>query len=104
MDEQHILDEITQRLVTEFSPERVILFGSRAWGKPDAESDIDVMVIVGASTESRYERAVRAHRVLTGLPASKDVLVETTDEFAFRAQAPASLEHKIRQEGRVLYG
>ncbi len=104
MNDQRILEEITQRLVAEFSPERVILFGSRAWGLPDEKSDIDVLVIVDASAESRYERAVRAHRALTGLPASKDVLVETADEFAFRAQAPASLEHKIRQEGRVLYG
>lgn len=104
METSQVLDEITRRLVTEFAPKRVILFGSHAWGKPDQDSDIDVMVIVGASNESRYQRAVRAHRVLADLPMPKDVLVETADEFAFRAQSPASLEHKIAHEGRLLYG
>jgi len=104
MAQQCLFDEITRRLVREFAPERIYLFGSRAWGAPAADSDVDLMVIVGASGESRYQRAVRAHRALAGLPVAKDVLVETADEFSFRAQAPSSLEHKIRQEGRLLYG
>lgn len=104
MENTPLLDEITRRLVSEFAPERVILFGSHAWGEPGEDSDIDLMVVVASSSEPRYQRAVRAHRVLADLPVSKDVLVETADEFAFRAQAPASLEHKIAHEGRLLYG
>lgn len=104
MGQQAIFDEITRRLVAEFSPLRIYLFGSQAWGKPGLESDIDLMVIIPKSKESRYQRAVRAHRVLADLPVSKDVVVETDEEFAFRAQAPSSLEHKISREGRLLYG
>lgn len=104
MESTRILDEITRRLVLEFAPVRVILFGSHAWGEPGEDSDIDLLVVVGSSSEPRYQRAVRAHRVLADLPVAKDVLVETVEEFAFRAQAPASLEHKIVREGRLLYG
>jgi uncharacterized protein len=42
----NLLDEMTQKLVREFQPEQVILFGSHAWGTPDRSSDIDLMVIV----------------------------------------------------------
>jgi predicted nucleotidyltransferase len=34
--------EIVRRLVNEFQPEAVYLFGSYAWGKPDKESDLDL--------------------------------------------------------------
>jgi hypothetical protein len=33
-----LLDELTQKLVPEFQPEQVILFGSHAWGTPDKSS------------------------------------------------------------------
>ena len=43
---QGILREITRRLVAEFQPEQVILFGSHAWGTPHQDSDVDLLVIV----------------------------------------------------------
>ena len=42
---KHITREIVDRLVAEYSPERVILFGSYAYGNPDADSDIDLLII-----------------------------------------------------------
>jgi len=104
MLDQALLEEITRRLAKEFAPERIYLFGSHAWGQADSDSDLDFMVIVAPTRESRYELTVRAHRALADLPVAKDVLVETSDEFSFRAQAPSSLERKICQEGRLLYG
>jgi predicted nucleotidyltransferase len=55
-----ILSEIAQRLVTEFNPERIILFGSHAWGNPEEDSDIDLLVIVSETNERPIARAVRA--------------------------------------------
>ncbi len=43
---QDILHEITRRLVAEFQPEQIFLFGSHAWGKPDENSDVDLLVVV----------------------------------------------------------
>jgi uncharacterized protein len=43
---QHILNEIVRRLVEGMQPTQIILFGSHAHGEPDAESDIDIMVIL----------------------------------------------------------
>ncbi|HEX9736655.1 MAG TPA: nucleotidyltransferase domain-containing protein [Thermoanaerobaculia bacterium] len=51
--------EITQRLVAELEPDRIILFGSHAWGDPDEDSDLDLLVIVPHSEQPPTQRAVR---------------------------------------------
>jgi uncharacterized protein len=99
----NLLDEVTQRLVEQFQPEQIILFGSQAWGVPTAGSDIDLMVIVSQSDLTDYERSVLGHRCLSGLDIAKDVLVKTRSEFDFLRDVRASLEYKIAHEGKVLY-
>lgn len=44
--DDELLRQITHRLVEQFHPEQVILFGSRVWGMPNAGSDVDFMVII----------------------------------------------------------
>ncbi|MBA4370648.1 MAG: DNA polymerase III subunit beta [Coriobacteriaceae bacterium] len=99
-----LLREATSRLVAEFHPEQVYLFGSRAWGRPTRDSDYDFMVIVAESDETPARRASRAYRVLWGIEASKDVLVKTRAEFEKYVDVRASLEHRIRERGRLLHG
>src|SRR5947209_8504544 len=99
-----LLQEIVQRLVQEFHPDRIILFGSHAWGTPSADSDIDLLVIVPASPLPATQRAARAHRALRGLGIPKDVLVRTREEMERYRLVPASLEAEILERGRPLYG
>jgi predicted nucleotidyltransferase len=96
--------ELIRRLVDEFHPERIYLFGSHAWGKPDSESDVDLLVIVGKSSEKPIQRAVRAQRSLRGMKVSVDVLVKTRKEFERYTSVKASLEAQIAREGKLLYG
>ncbi len=98
-----LLQEITQRLVNEFQPEEIILFGSHAWGKPDQDSDLDLLVIVSHSRLSPTRRAMRAHRCLQGLNVSKDILVRTRAEVERFRDVRASLEYQIFERGTVLY-
>jgi predicted nucleotidyltransferase len=108
MVSKQLLDDMTRRLVAEFAPERVVLFGSQAWGTPAADSDVDLMVIVAPDTDtagqSSFQRGLRARRVLRDLPVAKDVLVETRDEFDFRSMVKGSLERQVAENGHVLYG
>ena len=100
-----VLAEITARLVAEFHPEQIILFGSHAWGTPTDDSDIDLLVIVPTSQESLYWRAVRAYRALPDdRTVSTDILVKTRAEFDRYRHLHASLEAQIVEQGRVLYG
>jgi predicted nucleotidyltransferase len=98
-----LLETITSRLVAEFQPEQVILFGSHAWGEPDPGSDVDLMVIVSHSDLSEYERTLRGHACLSDLAIAKDVMVKTRSEFDFFREVRASLEYKIAKHGKVLY-
>jgi predicted nucleotidyltransferase len=98
------LSEITRRLVDEFQPEEVLLFGSHAWGEPGSDSDLDLMVIVSDSDLPPAQRAMRAHRCLQGLEVPKDILVRTRAEVERYRHVPASLEHRIFEKGRQLYG
>ena len=101
---QNLLQEITQRLVTEFQPENIFLFGSYAWGVPTNKSDVDLLVIVSESNERPALRASRAYRCLRGLGFPKDILVKTRIEFERFRNVRASLEYKISEKGKILYG
>ena len=100
---EEVIAEMTQRLVQEFAPEQVILFGSHAWGQPDKDSDVDLFVVVSNSDETPFQRGIRARRVLRGLDTPKDLLVETRSELERRRSVVASLENLILKSGRQLY-
>jgi len=101
--EPSLLAEAVRRLVEEFQPEQVILFGSHAWGQPGEDSDVDLLVIVSESGERPVRRAQRAHRCLGGLRFPKDILVRTRAEVERFRDVYASLECQILESGKVLY-
>ncbi len=96
--------EVVRRLVDEFRPEAIYLFGSHAWGKPNADSDLDLLVIIEKSREKPIQRAIRAQRSLRGVKIPVDVLVKTRREFEKYTSVKASLEAQITREGKLLYG
>jgi len=98
-----LLSEVLRRLVAEFAPEQIILFGSHAWGTPSEDSDVDLLVIVSESSERPTRRATRAYRCLRGLPLPKDILVKTRAEMERFQNVYASLECQILERGKVLY-
>lgn len=99
-----LLQTATQRLVTEFQPEQIWLYGSHAWGNPHDDSDVDLLVVVPHSDETPIHRSQRAHRCLRGLRMPKDVLVETRQEVDRVKGLKTSLENIILTRGRRLYG
>jgi predicted nucleotidyltransferase len=99
-----LLKTVTQRLVAEFQPEQVWLYGSHAWGHPHEDSDVDLLVVVPHSDETPIRRSQRAHRCLRGLRMPKDVLVETRQEVDRVKEFNTSLENVIFSRGRRLYG
>jgi predicted nucleotidyltransferase len=99
-----LLETATQRLVAEFQPEQVWLYGSHAWGNPHDDSDVDLLVVVPHSDETPIRRSQRAHRCLRGLRMPKDVLVETRQEVDRVKGRKTSLENLILTRGRRLYG
>lgn len=60
-DIQHTLDRLVERLVQVYQPQKVILFGSLAYGEPTPDSDIDLLIIK-ETTESPLQRRVQVRR------------------------------------------
>jgi len=101
---QELIERATERLVAEFHPDEIWLFGSQAWGAPGEDSDVDLMVIVPESDERPTRRMQRAHRCLQGIGFAKDVLVPTRAEVDRYKHLRASLFHQVLSRGRRLYG
>jgi uncharacterized protein len=100
---QLILD-VTDRLVKEFNPENIYLFGSHVWGTPTADSDLDLLVIVSSSDISAIKRSSIAYRCLRDIPYPLDILVKTRKEVEKFSQVSLSLEHQILFKGKCLHG
>jgi uncharacterized protein len=96
--------EVTNRLVKEFNPENIYLFGSYVWGTPNADSDLDLLVILSSSDISSSKRSSIAYSCLRDIPYPLDILVKTRKEIEKFSQVRLSLEHQILFSGKCLYG
>ena len=99
-----ILQDLTDKLVIRFSPEKIYLFGSQAWGNPASDSDIDLLILLENSSEPKARRASIAYRAIreyANIPI--DILVRTVDEFEPYSKIRATLQYKIANDGIVLY-
>lgn len=85
-----------------YNPDKVILFGSRAWGKPHKDSDFDLMVI--KNTREKYSnRAFKVRKLLRGVNESFDIIVMTPAEIKRRQKINDFFINDILKEGKILY-
>jgi uncharacterized protein len=93
------IQELAAKIVAEFKPQKVILFGSHANGVPHADSDVDLLVIMPVN-EPRYKVAGRIRASLTPhIPI--DVIVRSLDDLE---RNPLDVITRIAMDtGRVLY-
>ena len=104
MIDQQQFAEIRRRLVETYHPKRLIVFGSYAWGTPNQDSDLDILVEVETTDEPTWQRPRRGYKALYGVGVPCDLLVRTTDELERDRAIPATLMHKILKEGRDIHG
>lgn len=96
--------EITARIVAALAPERVLLFGSYAWGSPHEQSDLDLYIIVPDQTEPPYRLARRAYQALHGVKMPVDLVVRTRTESERNSVVASTLDRDVLNRGIVLYG
>lgn len=99
-----IISSIANRVVEAIHPEKIFLFGSRAWGKPDEASDVDLFVVVADSDLPSYRRAIPIYRALRGIGVAVDVVVQTHEEVEQSRNVRSSLAWRVVTEGKVVYG
>ncbi len=100
---QEALDEIVRRIVTELRPQKIILFGSYVYGKPSADSDVDLLVIMETNARPA-DRYLAVSRLIRPRPFPLDILVKTPDEIHEALRKRDSFIQEIVTQGRVLYG
>ncbi len=103
MIENTTLEIVKNKLVETYNPYAIYLFGSYAWGKPDDDSDLDLLIIVDSYHASHYKMLVAGHKSLMHLNLSKDLLLLSREDFEDRADDTTTLCYKIKREGKKIY-
>jgi len=101
---EQTIQNILERLLTGYAPQKAILFGSYAYGTPRRDSDIDLLVIKETS-ERFIDRWVTARRLLTD-PSRRlplQVIVLTPQELSERLDIGDQFIKEIIDRGEVLY-
>lgn len=96
------LETITQRIVKTFNPERIILFGSYAYGKPNADSDMDLLIVM-ESDERPAVRSAKVSKVVRPRLFPVDIMVRTPKEVKQRLEMGDYFFQEIFAKGKVLY-
>lgn len=98
---QHELDQVVQRLVKEYQPEKIIVFGSMATGKVHEDSDVDLFVIKQTSRRS-FDRLKDVARFLSR-KIGIDCVVWTPQEVVEATRTNSFLRNEILTKGKVVY-
>jgi predicted nucleotidyltransferase len=95
------IKRLCQRIVEAFHPEKIILFGSRAYGNPREDSDIDLLVVM----PYKGDDAMTAIRILNHLNvlAPIDLLVRSPKEVRERIKIGDQFIREIVERGKVMY-
>jgi predicted nucleotidyltransferase len=95
-----VIRDYARQIAERFHPEKIILFGSYADGKPHKDSDVDILVVMPAYDE--VNQAVRIRRK-TDHPFPLDLIVRTPDDLQWRLEEGDCFLRDIVSKGAVLY-
>jgi uncharacterized protein len=94
--------QIVRRIVGQFDPDRIILFGSHARNQAGPDSDVDLLIIMPVNGSQR-EKAIEIGVAVHDISIPKDLIVVTPEDFAWRKKVIGTLERPAAREGKVLY-
>lgn len=92
---------VAKQIADKFHPDKIILFGSYAYGKPRPESDVDLLVVMDTPLRN-VEQAIQISRAIDyrfGL----DLIVRNPRQLAERLTLGDFFVREIIERGRVLY-
>jgi uncharacterized protein len=95
------IEQVVHEIAAQFHPQKVILFGSHAYGQPHTESDVDILIIM----ETELPGAQQAVRILHATHANfgLDLIVYTPQRLAQRLEWGDSFLQEVITRGKVLY-
>lgn len=101
MVEKKKIRELADRIAREFKPEKIILFGSHAWGRPGPDSDVDLLVIMPFEGKPNRQSVEIRLKTRPGFPM--DLLVRSPQKVKERLEMGDCFMEEIVTRGEVLY-
>jgi len=95
------IKEFVKEIVKKFEPEKIILFGSYGYGRPDEESDVDLFVIMNTKKSSIAQEVEIRMEIERNFPL--DLIVMTPEETEKRINQGDTFLQAILEKGEVLY-
>lgn len=93
---------VVNQIADEFQPEKIVLFGSYAYGKPKPESDVDLLVVMKTPLRERRQR-LEISRALSPRPFPLDIIVRSPEQLQKRISLGDYFLREITTQGQVLY-
>src|ERR1700719_417454 len=95
-----VIRRFARQVAERFQPDKIILFGSYAYGKPHVDSDVDILVIMPA--RSQLDQAVKISLEIDP-PFPLDIIVRTPYNMWWRLREGDSFLREITARGLILY-
>src|SRR6184192_4119708 len=95
-----VIRSFARAVAERFEPDRIILFGSYAYGQPHADSDVDILVVMPA--RNQLDQAFKIHWAIQP-PFPLDILVRTPKNLEWRLKEGDWFLREIVSKGKVLH-
>jgi predicted nucleotidyltransferase len=95
-----VIRRFARQVADRFRPEKIILFGSYAYGTPHEDSDVDILVVMPA--RNQIDQAVRIDRAIDA-PFPLDLIVRTPKNMKWRLEEREYFLTEVVSKGKVLY-
>jgi predicted nucleotidyltransferase len=95
-------NDLVWRIAERFSPDKIILFGSRARSDAPPDSDIDLRVLF-PDVADPHKRAAELYAALGDFPRPTDIIVSTTSRFERYRNVVNTIYWPASREGKILY-
>jgi uncharacterized protein len=96
------ISEVVRKIASGYNPDKIILFGSYAYGNPNEDSDLDIFVIKETDLP-RPQRTVQVRKMLFGSLIPIDLIVYTPKEIEESRDNHFGFVYKVLSTGKTIY-
>jgi predicted nucleotidyltransferase len=95
------IENIKRAIIEKYAPERIILFGSYAYGNPDKDSDVDFLIVLHFKGKGTYKALEIIEKIKPTIPI--DLIVRTPKQIKTRIAQNDFFLREILTKGKVIY-
>lgn len=99
---QQEIKRLKDKIIKSYQPEKIIIFGSYVWGKPNKSSDLDLFIIKNSRKERRF-RTTEVEQLLLDRHLPLDILVYTPKETEDSLKEDNFFVKEIVNQGKIIY-